>query len=171
MENTSFLLSDLNVSNIAKPFVLTYRDDSNASYLSIPHYTVCFYPGGALRTSVNDLSHFLIAHMNNGIYDNTRILEEETVELMHMIHSSKKGKYLSYGLGWAHFINRLGLNISGHTGSLYCYNSCMKYRELDDVGLIYFVNRNLDLDVRGKIAGFFIEKLLFFKAFSYFDDC
>ena len=63
------------------------------------YWRIRFYPAGGLYTTVTDLSHFLIAHMNDGIYNGTRILKKETVELM---HATQPGNQIGYGLAWMH---------------------------------------------------------------------
>lgn len=40
-------------------------------------------PAGAMRTTVTDMANFMIAHLQNGIYGNSRILQNATAEQMH----------------------------------------------------------------------------------------
>ena len=40
------------------------------------------YPVGFLRTNKIDLSKFLMAYMNNGVYNNVRILDSTTISYM-----------------------------------------------------------------------------------------
>ena len=54
----------------------------DATYNPIGHYGYADYPSGQLRTSAIDLAKFLILFSNGGSYQGTRILEEETVNLM-----------------------------------------------------------------------------------------
>ena len=162
MYNTSFNLSDLNIDDVAKPYILfTGQCDV---YLPIPHYSVIMHPAGGLRTSVMDLSHFLIAHNNNGKYKNFQLLNKTTIDLMHT--ADVFNKKLGYGLGWGVF-NTIPRK-SGHSGSLYCYNSQMMLRDFDKTGIILFVNRDLGRDVKGKISYALIQQLLFLKAFKFY---
>ena len=51
--------------------------------------------GGGYYSSVDDMSKFMLAHMNNGMYDGTSILTPSSVELMHTEIAASK-----YGLAW-----------------------------------------------------------------------
>ena len=95
MYNSSFRLRDHDIDSIAVPY-----EHKNGGYFRHPHYGAhLVYPAITLRTSTEEFSHFLIAHMNNGVWNGVRILEESTVELMHRAHFSPNDKY-NYGLGW-----------------------------------------------------------------------
>jgi len=167
MKSSSFILSDLEDVVKARPYMVAFKKKFNEPYdfyIPFPQYTVRFYPAGALRTSVEDLSHFFIAHMNNGIYKNVRILNESTINLMHTIHIIINNKNSGYGFGWGNSIKPFGLSIEGHSGSLYGFNSFMYYRKYDNVGVIFIVNRELSIDYEGKISYYIIQHLLFLKA-------
>ncbi len=45
-------------------------------------------PAGMLSTTADDMAHFLIAHLQDGWYDDAHILGEETAALMHQRHFS-----------------------------------------------------------------------------------
>jgi len=66
MPETSYRIADLNAQLLA----VRYMEDSGP----IPHYTRRDYPGGQVKSSVEEFSHFLAAWMNEGVYDQTRIL-------------------------------------------------------------------------------------------------
>ena len=103
------------------------------------------YPAGGLYTTVSDLSHFFIAHMNGGVYNEVRILEEETVEEMHCIQPT--GNYDPYtdfyfGLAWTIGINPSGfnVNITGHGGGIHGVHTWMYYIPSENIGVVYFTN-------------------------------
>jgi CubicO group peptidase (beta-lactamase class C family) len=98
-----------------------------------------FYPAGGLYSTVSDLSHFLIAHMNEGVYKDTRILEKETVELMHEIQPDNN---IGYGLAWMQTIISPRLTTSGHAGDLPGTDTWMLYNQTEDIGVIYLANGN-----------------------------
>jgi len=102
MKNTSYHPENLDQENIARPYIRPF-------IIPIPIPSIdhkCFAPMCGVRTSVEDLSHFLIAHMNNGTYKGNRILKNETIELMHTIlyHQAGSSNFnlrdRSYGMGW-----------------------------------------------------------------------
>jgi CubicO group peptidase (beta-lactamase class C family) len=144
MKNTGFNFSHLDIDKVAIPYqrVMGRYYSINELYgnESPPdkYWRMRFYPAGGLYTTVSDLSHFLIAHMNNGIYNGTRILEKETVELM---HETQPGNRIGYGLAWMHESIR-GLSTSGHAGDLPGADTWMEYNQTEDIGVIYFANGN-----------------------------
>jgi len=154
MYNTNFNLSGLNIDNVAIPYHYhngEYLQINELSYMlgeSTPpdkYWRIRMYPAGGLYTTVNDLSHFFIAHMNDGVWNGIRILEEETVEEMHSIqppgnHDPNTDSY--YGLAWTIGINPSGfkVNISGHGGGSYGVHTWMYYIPTENIGVIYFTN-------------------------------
>ena len=120
------------------------------------------YPSGCLRSSIEDLSHFLIAHMNNGWYKNVQILNDSTVELMHSPQFSDN----RYGLGWQIWEKLNGKVVVGHAGSNIGVSTLMKYDYSRDVSIIYLINMKSCLRVENMVQGF-IERLLFMKANQY----
>ncbi len=156
MKNTSFRLANINISRLAVPYVL-----QNNELYPLLQYGIIDYPAGGLRTNLIDLSHFLIAHMDDGMYNGIKILNKSSVEEMHRIQYPGTSDYnFDYGLGWQIWKN--GMYV-GHTGGLYGVATKMVYRKEDNTGIIYFLNRGAE-DVRGWIAYSVIEKLLFWKA-------
>jgi len=110
MNSTGFRLRDVNIDNVAVPY-----EFKNGGYFRHPQYGIhVLYPAITLRTSIEDYSHFIIAHMNGGVWKGIRILNESTVELMHMAHFSPGDKY-NYGLGWQ-VTNKPFKKTYGHSG-------------------------------------------------------
>ncbi|MHA2495547.1 MAG: serine hydrolase domain-containing protein [Candidatus Hodarchaeales archaeon] len=92
MTTTGYNYSDFEEEKLAIPYDLGV---TGGELTPLPHYNPWPLGCGGLRTSVLDLSQFLLAHMNNGIFNGTRILKEQTVKLM---HEEISGSH--YGLGW-----------------------------------------------------------------------
>jgi len=147
MYNTSFTINNLNQSNIATPYYWiggVYVPIKKSDYLFID-------PCGGLFTTVEDLSHFLIAHINNGSYEGIHILEESTVELMHTAQypSSKWAGNNQYGLGWTIIPDQNDEPyMIGHSGGLICYSAQMYCFVKDNVSVIYTVNSGSDFIAR-----------------------
>ena len=134
MHNTSFRLRDVNISNLARPY-----EYKKGSYTPHPHYNMLVtYPAGSLRTNVEDLSHFLIAHMNRGVWNGIRILNNETVELMHKDHYDSSNE--RYGFGWIIGKSMFGKKEIGHSGGWPGVHTLMKFRPDEKVGVILFTN-------------------------------
>ena len=120
------------------------------------NYVFIHYPAGGLFTNVKDLSHFLIAHMNGGVYNGTRILNESTVEEMHKIQPPGNKNGFLFGLAWLSLSRSIWLGLqyplfftlyfskvlySGHLGDIsWGLHTRMNMKISDKVGVIYFVN-------------------------------
>ena len=123
----------------------------------LPHCLYSFpnYPDGLVRTSLNQLSHFLTAYINNGEYEGKRILKEEAVKLM------LSDQHFGRALCWNSYdLDKRG-KLWGHGGGDPGINTLMLFRETDKVGVIVFTNTN---EVR--TALFEIVKRLFQEAES-----
>jgi CubicO group peptidase (beta-lactamase class C family) len=122
--------------------------------LNIPHFNLDELGAGALRSTTTDLSHFLIAHMNNGVYKNNRILLAESINLMHNTSQVFYGiyNYDSYGFGWINSkINTVELDgeyysqpLQGHGGRTYGFNSLMFFNQDVKLGMILFINQGFN---------------------------
>jgi len=162
MYNTSFRLKDLNISNIAVPY-----DYNKGTYFAHPNYGMyVIHPACSLRTSVEDYSHFLIAHMNGGVWNNVSILNESTVEMMHIAHFSPEDKY-NYGYGWEVKNPLFGKNYYGHSGGWPGVHNQVTVKPNKNMSVIIFSNE-LDselLDTKIERTAFkFINKAIFLKA-------
>jgi CubicO group peptidase (beta-lactamase class C family) len=179
MMNTSFALSDLNIDNVAVPYVrVRYHPRlfsgaewlfDKGKYVSLPYgSTGAYYPAGGLRTSVNDLSHFLIAHINGGVYNGVRILNESTIDLMHTVQYPSDPRNLGgsrWGLGWQIKEGFGKTTKLGHGGDGLASHANMMFLKDKKVGVIYFTNRALTGDFSAFfIRMFILEKVLFKKA-------
>jgi CubicO group peptidase (beta-lactamase class C family) len=141
MDNTSFYVDDLNAEQLAVPYIWLHR-----IYLPLPHFDYrCQNPAAGLRTNLEDLSHWLIAHMNGGIYNGVRILNESTIEEMHTVQFPHIDPG-EYGLGWELLEIYDGI-LEGHGGSNLGYHSGMFFyhpaNSSEQVGFIYFWNEEL----------------------------
>jgi len=160
MKNSSFRLSILDARKVAVPYIY-YRGE----YWPLLHYGILDYPAGGLRTNVIDLSRFLIAHMNGGVYDGVRILNEDSVDEMHTVQYPSNTYNFQYGLGFQ--IWKIGgEKYIGHTGGLYGVATKMVYRQSDKTGIIFFTNKEVR-NLREIIAFSLIERLLFWKASGF----
>ena len=149
MINTSFSSSNLNQKKLMKPYTLILQKlipFVSKEYISfnpivqrllpLPKYDFKFLdPPAGIWTNSEDLSHFLIAHMNSGKYNGVSILDKSTVDIMHtlqypnstdsLLANFMAGKLkLQHGLGWF-FIDLLGVKLEGHAGASPGYNCHM----------------------------------------------
>ncbi len=172
MHNTSFNLSRLNIEQVAVPYqryagkyyLLNELDFILGNYTPPGMYwRPRFYPAGGLYSTVTDLSHFLIAHMNEGVYKDIRILEKETVDLMHQIQPDNA---IGYGLAWMQTTINPRLTATGHGGDLPGTDTWMLYNQTEDLGVIYLANGNPAngyLPLKGYLTIHYLLSSLFMK--------
>jgi CubicO group peptidase (beta-lactamase class C family) len=130
MPGTSYRISDLNAQLLA----VRYMEDSGR----IPHYTRRDYPAGQVKSSIEEFSHFLAAWMNDGVFNEARILNGETVNEALRLHNCASGICLIWNLmlgGWY-----------GHSGGVNGSSTFMEFHREDKVGLIILSNIYLQSD-------------------------
>jgi CubicO group peptidase (beta-lactamase class C family) len=160
MTHTSFCLPDLPLDDVAVPYLY-----QNRTYEPLPYYQLLHYPIGGLMTTVEDLSHFLIAHMNKGVYNGTRILENETVTLMHTIQPPGNVYYnFHYGLGFMVLTPLFeDTQYIGHSGDIPGSHTRMYMDPSENTGIICFFNSDRSTMMK-KFVSLVMQHLLFEKA-------
>ncbi len=99
-------------------------------------------PSGQLISTAEDLSHYLIAHINNGYFGDAQILSSASIEEMQ--HSAAEqlvmGKPItSYGMGW--FINEIdGVKIIAHGGNVPDFSAYMALIPEQNKGVVILAN-------------------------------
>jgi len=146
MNSASWFLAGMDTNQIATPYV----GSTPICHQSWPHY-----PVGFLRTNKFDLAKFMMAYMNNGIYNNVRILDSTTISYMLSDQLGYPAVYLSPWWIWKQGLlwwNAFPINNSawGHAGSWYGYLTYMSYDPSEKWGTIWFQNwRRNEYDVSG----------------------
>ena len=103
----------------------------------IGHYGYADYPSGQLRSSASDLAKFAILYTNDGVYNNTRILDSETVEFI------KTAPYPNVDYQQAiiwYYKNQAGRSLFGHNGGDLGVSTDMFISLSDEVGVILLTN-------------------------------
>jgi|TARA_Y100000031_G_scaffold157075_1_gene215720 CubicO group peptidase (beta-lactamase class C family) len=81
-------------------------------------------PAGALSVTANDMSHFMIAHLNNGRYGGTQLLQEATVLEMHRQQFSHHPRLAGMAYGFIEqYVN--GHRVLQHAGAVPGYRSLL----------------------------------------------
>lgn len=166
MKDSSYIIDNVDKKRLAIPY-----DFQSGEYISILPYTFLDYPSGSLRTTVLDLSHLLIAHMNGGAYNDVRILKKENIEEMQTIQCHKTKHKFKYGLGWQITGRSPSNKFIFNGGGFWGVYAKMKFSPYDKIGIIYFANAAPIMD--NKIRNFIskrsahksLEGLLYKKAF------
>ncbi len=134
MTDTSWFLADLDVDEIAMPYLYIALTKTWTPY---GHYGFPDYPDGQLRVSVSRLAKFLIAYINGGQYEQARILKEETIEEMFNIQYPDIES--TQGLIW--YYSTLGDHtLVGHNGGDMGVGAEMFFRPSDGAGFIVLMN-------------------------------
>ena len=108
-----------------------------AEFIPINHYGYADYPSGQLRTSAHDLAKFLIIYTNGGVYNNIRILDEETVEFMKEIPYPNVDSLQA--IIW-YYKNQDNRTLFGHNGGDLGVITEMFISLSDEVGVIVLSN-------------------------------
>lgn len=150
MENSSWLMDDIDPNKRIKQYIKNSDENRNRAslsklkkiqtgdYVELCNYSFYNYPDGLFKTSVNELSHFMIAMMNQGKYGNSQILKPATVEEM---LSLQVKDYDIQGLGWKK-INYESFYFWGHSGRDPGVRTHMYFNPETRIGIIMFQNND-----------------------------
>ena len=96
-------------------------------------------PAGSLSSTVEDMARFMIAHLQDGRYDDVRILGEDAAQQMHAQQFTHHPELP--GMGFA-FKERIvnGERLIGHGGDIGTYASQMILHPEDDLGFVVVYN-------------------------------
>lgn len=96
-------------------------------------------PAGSASSSADDMSHFMLAHLQQGEWNGTRILKPETVELMHSAQFAVDPALPHMCLGF-YEETRNGHRIIGHGGDTQYFHSDLHL--IQDANVGFFVSYN-----------------------------
>jgi len=139
MEKTTWRLAEVDKSVLAMPYRKSFF-----RFVRYGQYGQANYPDGMLRTSVVELSRFLIAYMQGGSFEETQILAPETVRAM---LSNQTNLDETQGLAWytSRFARR---DVWGHNGSDIGAGAEMWFDPASNEGVILVSNRSWDGEER-----------------------
>lgn len=116
-------------------------------------------PDGSLSITGADMAPFMIAHLHDGKYGDTRILQQQTAEMMHARQFGMDPAINGMALGF-YEESRNGLRIIGHGGDLNYFHSDMHLIPEKDLG--FFVSYNSagkgEMDVRTALWQQFLDR-------------
>ena len=110
------------------------KDFTVGNYLATCLYSFPNYPDGLLRTSVVELSYFLIAYMNSGKFKDTEILKQSTINKMLSLQIDGNN---SQGLCWHKSDFE---SLWGHGGGDPGIQTKMFFNPETNIGIIIFQN-------------------------------
>lgn len=144
MTHSGYLLSEHRLEELAVPYSGKRQDGAVRS----EHQGYAFYPATSLRTSIHDLSRFLLSFMRFGATeDGGHILARETAESMRAIQDPQLDD--AQGIVW--YRDNVGkYQMFGHTGSAIGFSAIMFFDPATGVGVI--VLSNSDAFIRSRLG-------------------
>lgn len=136
MQSTSFYPSDTIAERLAKSY--SYAD---GNFIPIPYSHIHFIPSGALNSTAVDMSHFMIAHLQNGKFENERILTEKTSKFMHSQKFTSHEDFPGTAYGFFERFHN-GLHLIEHNGGMDGFHSNFHLLPSENTGI--FISANSD---------------------------
>ena len=136
--SASFVQTNENVSFFAQG----YTNEG----LPLEFRQVKMRPSGGLNATVTDLSGFVQMLLNNGVYNNTTVIDSATLQRMLSPASSipaREGFKPGYGSGFSTFFVN-GQRFYGHGGGLPDFNSVFLLHPESELGIVVLINQNSD---------------------------
>ncbi|MFQ6074122.1 MAG: serine hydrolase domain-containing protein, partial [Candidatus Bathyarchaeia archaeon] len=134
MSRTFFSKSDVeNEEDKASPYIIDREEKHIPST-----FPFGITSDGGLISNVIDLSSYIKMHINRGEFEGTRIISNETLELMEKPHVSLPYQVFggeSYGYGWMITPEFHGYRLVGHGGSVLVYTAYVGYIPERKVGV------------------------------------
>jgi hypothetical protein len=97
-------------------------------------------PSGFLISSAEDMSHYLIAQLNGGTYDNNQILSPQGIVTLHT-PGARTSSLSSYGMGWV-IQGQPGRTEIWHNGDVSNFHSNMLLLPDQRIGIVILMNVN-----------------------------
>ena len=148
MNSSSWYINDIDTSKQVKQYAKATEENRNSEWVSklikkqvedyfeLCNYSFYNYPDGLFKTTITELSHFMIAMMNEGNYNSNQILKPSTVSEMLTLQVKN---YDMQGLGWKK-INHETFSFWGHSGGDPGVRTHMYFNPDTKIGIILFQN-------------------------------
>ena len=145
MERSNFSVED---SQKDANFSLPYRE-REGKIEKIPFRNISnIGPAGSINSSVNEMSHWLLVHLNGGKFEGKQVIGPQTLQDMHMAHmptgatpAIPEVTPADYGLGW--FVDTYrGHRRVHHGGNIDGFSAMVSMLPGDGVGFVVLVNKN-----------------------------
>lgn len=112
---------------------------SNNAFKAEPFEYLQVWPAGSMSSTSEDMAKFMIAHLQNGRYGNSRILQEATAEQMHslLFTNDPKVNGMAYGF-WE--MNQENPRSIGHGGDTILFHTLLVLIPESNLGLFISAN-------------------------------
>jgi hypothetical protein len=148
MNRSTFLKDEFkNDPDIMTPYLVTSKAGQMTATATQHPYTPLSYPVGGLLTSVMDLSNYLKAMMNFGVFENESLVNKSLLKQMHTnqthsIEINRLGAFYGgegYGYGWM-TADFYGHKLIHHAGSTGASSGFLMFLPDLNIGLAYTSN-------------------------------
>src|SRR6185437_11754901 len=123
------------IDETLKPHAVTGYVYANGVYEAKPfEFVGGFRPAGSVSASALDMTHFMIAHLQDGRYGDTRILDSATAERMHTRNFANDPRLPAMALGF--YEQKMGgVRVIGHEGDTQYFHTAMFIVPTAQVGI------------------------------------
>ncbi|WP_433944643.1 serine hydrolase domain-containing protein [Paenibacillus sp. SN-8-1] len=134
----------------------SYSYDSG-TYKAAPYSYIHHLPAGALNSTAEDMTHYMIAHLQQGQYEGSRILSDKTAELMHQTQFTinKNMPGMAYGF-YERYQN--GLRLIEHDGGIDEFESYMYLLPSEHTGIFISTNSGEGTNVIEQLIGAYLNR-------------
>ncbi|MBE9127724.1 MULTISPECIES: serine hydrolase domain-containing protein [unclassified Coleofasciculus] len=112
----------------------------NGNYQPLPFLYLNMPPAASLSATATDMANFMIAHLQLGRYENSRILQDDTARTMHQTHFVNHPLLPGAAYGF-HDWSQNNIRIIGHSGNLHGYTSILFLIPEKNLGFFFAYNR------------------------------
>ena len=145
MKRSNFSVED---SQKDDDYALPYRDN-DGKIEKIPFRNISTIgPAGSINSCVNEMSHWLMVHLNQGKFQGEQLINPSTLQDMHLAHmptgatpTRPEISPADYGMGW--FVdNYRGYRRFHHGGNIDGFSAMVSMLPQDGVGFVVLTNMN-----------------------------
>ncbi len=116
-------------------------------------------PAGSMRTTARGMANFMIAHLQEGSFGNTRIMDHQTARQMQRLHFSNAPGSSGMALGFKKWIWK-GTGVIGHDGSRDCFHSILLIQPEQGWGLFFFCSGGMGRAAINELKETFPDRFL-----------
>ncbi|USB33122.1 serine hydrolase domain-containing protein [Paenibacillus sp. YPG26] len=151
MNHSSFHFEESD-PNLAKSY--SYE---NGNYKAAPYSYIHYLPSGALNSTAEDMTHFMIAHLQEGQYEGSRILSNKAAKLMHetQFTPNKSMPGMAYGF---YERNQNGLRLIEHDGGIDGFESYMYLLPSERTGIFISTNSGEGINIIEQLIGAYLDR-------------
>ncbi|BAZ45447.1 beta-lactamase [Chondrocystis sp. NIES-4102] len=125
--------------NLAAALAVGYEYE-NGKYKSLPFLYLNIVPAGAMSATATDMTHFMLAHLQNGLYQEQRILSETSAQAMQAQQFSDRPQLPGVGYGF-HERFKQEQRILAHSAIFYGYTGLLALIPQQNLGLFIAYNK------------------------------